>query len=182
MYCEDSLGTDIDHYKPKAIYPDVAFEWSNYLLACSHCNANEKRNKFPLDDQGNALLVDPSVDDPLAHLALLPHLGEFASRSNRGLASIDVFGLNRPELVQGRLDAWLTLDILVRRYVQLMHDGRVGSADLVRSTIANSAFSMVAQVMRAYALAGVELLSDELRTAVNEYPDVLRPADQQAAE
>ena len=33
MYCEDSEGTDIEHFYPKATYPQYAFDWDNYLLA-----------------------------------------------------------------------------------------------------------------------------------------------------
>src|SRR5689334_14410663 len=42
-YCEDSAGTDIEHFYPKVAYPDRAFSWPNYLLACSTCNSNFKR-------------------------------------------------------------------------------------------------------------------------------------------
>ena len=56
MYCEESLGTDIDHFWPKATYPARTFSWPNYLLACSHCNSNLKRNEFPLDGAGQPLL------------------------------------------------------------------------------------------------------------------------------
>src|SRR5436853_78831 len=49
MYCEDSHGTAIEHFWPKARYPDRAFDWLNYLIACSECNSNCKRDQFPLD-------------------------------------------------------------------------------------------------------------------------------------
>ena len=34
MYCEDSHGTAIAHFWPRAGYPDRAFDWLNYLIAC----------------------------------------------------------------------------------------------------------------------------------------------------
>lgn len=166
MYCEDSLGTDIDHFKPKALYPNAAFTWENYLLACSYCNSNQKREAFPVDQRGGALLIDPSTEDPLKHIALLPHLGEFAARSNRGAASIEVFGLNRPELIKGRLDAWVTLDTLLRRQADLKRTGNRRAAQLVSETIGNSAFSTVLEVMQVYAQAGLDLLTDDLREAI----------------
>ena len=33
MYCEDSRGAGIDHFRPRATYPERAFAWDNYLLA-----------------------------------------------------------------------------------------------------------------------------------------------------
>jgi uncharacterized protein (TIGR02646 family) len=94
MYCEDSLGTDIDHFWPKATYPGRAFSWPNYLLACSHCNSNLKRNEFPVDATGQPLLLDPSVDDPSAHLLFVSQTGEFAPIGPKGAESIRVFKLN----------------------------------------------------------------------------------------
>ena len=58
MYCEDNEGTDIDHFWPRASFPERAFDWDNYLLACSACNTNYKRDQFP--GLGNKpLLLDP---------------------------------------------------------------------------------------------------------------------------
>jgi 5-methylcytosine-specific restriction endonuclease McrA len=59
MYCEDSEGTAIEHFWPKATYPERAFDWLNYLIACSQCNSNFKRDQFPLDGAGAPLLVKP---------------------------------------------------------------------------------------------------------------------------
>lgn len=106
MYCEDSLGTDIEHFHPKRLYPAHAFEWSNYLLACSHCNSNEKRTLFPLDEHGQSLLIDPTVDDPSEHLLLSPTTGRFGHLTRKGEESIKVFGLSRETLETGRKDAW----------------------------------------------------------------------------
>ncbi|NOY25886.1 MAG: HNH endonuclease, partial [Oligoflexia bacterium] len=94
MYCEDSLGTDIDHFRPKADFPQRAFAWPNYLLACSHCNSNLKRNAFPIDGNGDPLLLDPSADNPAEHLLFSPSTGEFVSVGAKGQESIRVFGLN----------------------------------------------------------------------------------------
>ncbi len=46
MYCEDSEAWDIEHVKPKSKYPAVAFDWDNYLLACSTCNSRFKGSQY----------------------------------------------------------------------------------------------------------------------------------------
>ncbi|MGW0120236.1 HNH endonuclease [Streptomyces sp. NPDC003327] len=107
MYCGESQGTDIDHFDPKSRTPLRTFDWSNHLLACSYCNSNQKRSLFPLDADGAALLVDPTLGEPLDHLRLVLPLGEYRARTPQGQACIDVFGLNsRPVLVKGRVDAY----------------------------------------------------------------------------
>ncbi|MGW4650582.1 HNH endonuclease [Kitasatospora sp. NPDC004289] len=114
MYCEDNLGTDIDHFQPIAVAPERAFDWPNHLLACSHCNSNQKRDEYPCDPDGNALLVDPSREDPAEHLTLLLASGEYQPESRRGAETIRVFDLNRIELRAGRQDAFVTAqDVLV---------------------------------------------------------------------
>ncbi|MBW8876770.1 MAG: hypothetical protein JF614_17545 [Acidobacteria bacterium] len=103
MYCEDSEGTAIEHFWPKSVYPERAFDWLNYLIACSRCNSNFKRDQFPLDAAGAPLLVNPSEEEPLDHLSFSPSTGRFEPRSPKGDPSIDVFGLNRTTLTKGEL-------------------------------------------------------------------------------
>jgi uncharacterized protein (TIGR02646 family) len=67
MYCEDSAGTDIDHFWPKSRYPEKTFAWLNHLLACSTCN-RRKLARFPVDAVGSPLLVDPTAEEPLDHI------------------------------------------------------------------------------------------------------------------
>lgn len=118
MYCEDSGGTDIEHFRPKSVYPHQAFQWENYLLACSHCNSNEKRNRFPLLDNGLPALIDPTVIDPSVHLIFSPTTGRYEARDDDIIAkkSIEVFGLNRQVCTQGRQDMWLNLLDFIATY------------------------------------------------------------------
>ncbi|MGY5117862.1 HNH endonuclease [Streptomyces sp. 900105755] len=109
MYCGDSQGTDIDHFEPKSLAPLRTFDWLNHLLACSFCNSNQKRSRFPTAADGSPLLVDPTAEDPLDHLRLVLPLGTYRGLTDRGRACIEVFGLNeRAVLVKGRMDAYWT--------------------------------------------------------------------------
>ena len=90
MYCQDSGGVDVEHYRPKAWYPELVFGWANFLLICTRCN-RKKSNRFPLfhpkpdvvrellhrkgtprqqPPQADAVLLNPRLDDPQAYLAL----------------------------------------------------------------------------------------------------------------
>jgi hypothetical protein len=115
MYCGDNLGTDIDHFEPISSAPFRTFEWINHLLACSFCNSNAKRNLFPRDLEGRALLIDPTAEDPSHHLALRLSDGKYRALSPRGQASIDVFGLNRADLSIGRAKVFVTRGQLLCR-------------------------------------------------------------------
>lgn len=44
-YCENNEANDIEHIHPKSFYPNLAFEWTNYLLACKQCNSGYKLDK-----------------------------------------------------------------------------------------------------------------------------------------
>ena len=90
----------------------LAYEWSNYLLACANCNRKWKGTIFPIKEPpprtvppGNgiaetSLLLNPfEGPDPAKHLrfdesgAVAPLRG-----SKRGLETIKTVGLNRPSL------------------------------------------------------------------------------------
>jgi uncharacterized protein (TIGR02646 family) len=44
-YCEDSLADEVEHIRPKNLFPAMAFTWSNYLFACGPCNG-PKSNRY----------------------------------------------------------------------------------------------------------------------------------------
>jgi uncharacterized protein (TIGR02646 family) len=149
MYCEDSRGTDIEHFWPKERYHDKAFSWENYLLACSHCNSNEKRTQFPTKQHKNGqetpLLIDPTKDEPLEHLFLSIKTGKFAGNPQSTLAreSIQVFGLNRADFPEGRADAWLSVQELLERYDSQMKAKDIKGASHTRRRLCRRPFSSV---------------------------------------
>src|SRR5262249_19093369 len=63
MYCENSLGADIEHYRPLDSFPKLTFYWPNLLLVCSPCNRSKGKH-FPRGKFGRRLLLDPTSDDP----------------------------------------------------------------------------------------------------------------------
>ena len=137
MYCEHSEGTAIDHFWPLSKYPERAFLWENYLWACSHCNSNGKRDQFPLDAQGQPLLIDPTSknDDPADHLDLHPATGKFDGRTPQGDASIEVFGLSRDFLETGRRDAWVSAEVHLEAYANAIAAGDVARAAKIHETL-----------------------------------------------
>lgn len=135
VYCEDARGDDIEHFRPKKFYPERTFVWENYLLACSVCNSNFKRDKFAVIDaagqrhdlnrgrndsiiappQGAPLLINPHYENPLDYFQIdiarkffispRSHLTGFDLE--RATYTIEIFQLNtRPELISWRANAF----------------------------------------------------------------------------
>ncbi len=73
-YCQRPTDDDVDHFRPKSLYPWLAYSFSNYFLSCETCNRRCKKNKFPLAasaaratsasrvDREARLLLDPTRD------------------------------------------------------------------------------------------------------------------------
>lgn len=90
VYCEDSVGDEVEHIFPKDLYPEKVFQWENYVYACGNCNG-PKNNKFAIfriDDgtffsvnpppgqpaqappAGDPVMINPRLEDPLQYCML----------------------------------------------------------------------------------------------------------------
>ena len=141
--CESRLGVDnfipVSHFRPKAgVVEDksssgywwLAYDWYNLLILCARC-LHMKSSRFPIVgkralgpsdnlSEENPLLLDPSVDDPNAHLAFDDD-GTVVGKTERGRITIEIFGLNRETLVEARRGA--IKDMLFRWEVALHRMG-----------------------------------------------------------
>ena len=45
-YCEREAKGEVDHFRPKSIYPERVYSWENWVFACHTCN-NNKLDKWP---------------------------------------------------------------------------------------------------------------------------------------
>ncbi len=133
---------DVENFRPKSgargidkeyapmHYWWLAYEWDNLLITCQICNQKYKRDYFPVEDENNraaigatgaellkenALLIDPSLENPQEHLEFLKD-GTVIEVSKKGKVSIELLGLNRKDLVETRLN---TSTILLTRLMTL---------------------------------------------------------------
>lgn len=131
-YCENNEATDVEHIYPKSFFPERAFRWTNYLLACKTCNSGYKldqfavfapagsdtlvdlvRNRQPTTD--DAVLIDPRTEDPLQFFwldiqnktfVLDPRLNLNKRDKSRAEYTLRLLGLNdRDALVTARKTA-----------------------------------------------------------------------------
>ncbi len=151
MYCEDSLADEVEHVRPKNLYPEVCFTWTNYLLSCGPCNG-PKSDHFAVFDANGAVVevsrpqgadvvpplagtevfLDPRSEDPLDLLELdledtfffVPVHDEGTGEHERAKYTIDTLHLNdRDYLAKSRKLAFIGYKSLLRSYISDRDDG-----------------------------------------------------------
>jgi len=194
-YCEDSVGDEVDHIRPKDLYPEAVFGWENYLLACGPCNGG-KNNRFSVirggrlidvtrgrndpvrrPQSGSPAPINPRREDPLAFLDLeIVDTFMFLPRSDvptvdemRARYTIDVLDLNRDVLLAARKEAYATYRARLHEYRDKRDTG--ASADVLgrlRRGIKASAHPTVWREMQRQ-----QPLIHELRSLFRDVPEAL---------
>ena len=157
-YCEsktDRAPLDVDHFRPKlgvtvdnvaldghAGYYWLAYEWSNFRLACQRCNRPEnsecdilhgKANEFPILDETTRCqtsaapltaesprLLDPCVEMDCTLLAhgINGEVGPSAARGtwefDRARYTIDRLGFNEWNTPEEKRGRWRLLELVIR--------------------------------------------------------------------
>jgi uncharacterized protein (TIGR02646 family) len=169
MYCEDSHGCDVEHFRPKVPRPTGTFVWRNLLWVCATCN-RQKNSGF------SAAILDPTRDDPSDHLVLSLSTGRLVPRdeSRRGAATLRVMKRlsSDPALIRGRLNAVKKLRVFLARYDADVAAGDLAAADEIRRTLVEEPFSAVfATVLRASEDPGArDVLGDALVDVISRHP------------
>lgn len=139
MYCVDSHGSDIEHFRPKARFPRQAFEWPNLLLCCTECG-RFKGSTFPMAGQ-HPLLIDPATEDPWQHIDFDPETGNLTARfdvttgewSVKGAATVGLLQLDRREaMANGYLLTFRRLAAVVRTALPQLAEGSMTAPELMR--------------------------------------------------
>src|SRR6185312_4851605 len=81
FYCSDSRGADVDHFVPVVADRGLTFVWENLQWVCPECNRS-KTGQAP--EEGGVRALDPTIDDPWAHLVLDTASGVIAPRFQGG--------------------------------------------------------------------------------------------------
>jgi len=185
-YCESLVTAvayqHVEHFRPQSIYPYLAYEWYNLLLACEVCNSGHKGNQFPLMDasqpeenrsnpcarDGNDAnaLVNPCFDNPEDFFDFDDEWLLCRNNNLRAQYTRDVCGLNRDDLRDARR---MVLDPItaVAEYLLLLVKNRQQNADRIRNlatriqkyTESSSPYSaMVSSKLRSLGINLAELL------------------------
>lgn len=100
----------VDHFRPLSRFPELAYEWTNWIFSCCRCNGENKQGRWP-----NSGYVDPCEPEPAerpdqyfdydtATGELVPKSGLPAEARNKALQTIDDLGLNKLDVRFYRLD------------------------------------------------------------------------------
>jgi len=114
MYCESKVSHidygDVEHIKPKSIFPEHKYDWENLGFACVKCNRENKKNRY------DPKFIDPYRSNPEDFI--LAAVGIMISKdgNERGQITIDIVGLNRPDLLEKRYTELMKFQRLIERY------------------------------------------------------------------
>lgn len=100
----------VDHFRPLSRFPELSYQWSNWIFSCYRCNADNKGGRWP--DSG---YVDPSAtneeerperyfDYDAVTGEIIPMLGLTSEARERAQRTIDDLGLNKLDVRFYRLD------------------------------------------------------------------------------
>ena len=100
----------VDHFRPLSRFPELAYEWTNWIFSCAECNGEFKRDKWP-----GTGYVDPGTDDaqesPERYFSYDMDTGEIVAHPDlvgdarkRAWDTIADLGLNRLNVLFYRLD------------------------------------------------------------------------------
>jgi len=132
MYCSGSESAQVEHYRPKATHPDLAFVWENLLWSCGICN-QIKGNRFNEDVQP----VNP-VDDDVWNYFFIDQFGNLSPRWNpiensldsRAVETIKLHALDRQALQESRQERLDDLRSQARNTLVMLESGGIGPDDL----------------------------------------------------
>lgn len=60
-FCEVECNGEVEHFRPKSKFPELVYQWTNWLFACHDCN-HAKSNKWPAGGY-----VDPCTEEIEEH-------------------------------------------------------------------------------------------------------------------
>lgn len=129
MYCVDSHGCDIEHFYPKAAYPERMFTWYNLLLCCPECG-RLKGDRFPVNRQQQPLLINPSEEEPWDFLVFDPETGNLNAKfdlqcndfSSKGMTTVVMFKLDAREgMAEGYQKTYRALHHIVDEFLCQPH-------------------------------------------------------------
>lgn len=109
-FCEgkpaENGNIEVEHFAPKSIYPDLTFEWTNFLPACRKCNGSKDTH-----DSITEPIVNPYDLDP-EEVFIYHDIKIFANNNDYkkiGELTIKVCSLNSVRLMKPRADILVSL-------------------------------------------------------------------------
>ena len=136
MYCSSSESSDVEHFQPKAVYPDRAMNWENFLWSCGICNSY-KLNQFP--DRLDEIFINPAEENPWDFF-YIDEYGNLAAKWSalhnkqhpRAVSTLGVAKIDRQAVQDSRRRRFSNLKQQVKDSLDLYDRGQLTKADLTQ--------------------------------------------------
>jgi len=135
VYCEGPINAPraahVEHFKPKSLFPSLAYEWANYFLGCPGCNV-AKSDKWP----ARGGYIRPDRGDPGRNFVFAEDGTVEAAVSNgRAERMLRDFDLKRRWLSDQRQHNIQTMLKLLEEAAQLLREGHEAPARRLARTL-----------------------------------------------
>ena len=80
MYCSANEPSQLEHYRPLAVFPKQAMTYENFLWSCDVCNRRYKGTRFPPDTEPGERILNPLDDNVWEHFFLDAKFGRLLRR------------------------------------------------------------------------------------------------------
>ena len=109
MFCSGSESSEVEHFRPKSVFPSHAMRWENFLWSCGMCN-RAKGNRFPPETGPGGQFINP-VDENVWDFFTLDMFGNLLPQwrldlddlDPRAVSTCDHLQLDRQALQESRM-------------------------------------------------------------------------------
>lgn len=138
MFCSGSEASQVEHFRPKAVFPNEAMTWTNFLWVCGICNQH-KSDHFPPATEPGGRFIDPTIENPWDFFEF-DQFGNLCARWNDALDDLDpradtmiqLLKLDRDALQQTRQDRLEALKESALDTLALLKKGEIDTNELHR--------------------------------------------------
>ena len=142
MLCSGSEASDVEHYRPKSIFPELVLTWENFLWSCTPCNRG-KHNRFPPITETGGRFINP-LDEDVWDFFFIDEFGlltpcydvSIGALNERAVTTRDFLDLNREAVQESRKMRLDDLRSQIAVTLRLLSLGQL-SKDQVHEKIAN---------------------------------------------
>jgi len=128
--CKPAEGgnIEVEHFLPKSKYPDLTFEWSNFLPACRKCNGSKLDHDTGKDPIINPYETNPEDIFDYHDIKISPR-----EENNLGKKTIEIFSLNSIRLMKPRADILISLHTFSAAIEEAITDYKESTTDIKKS-------------------------------------------------
>ena len=172
MYCSSNEPSQVEHYRPKSVFPERALEYENYLWACDICN-RAKSDRFPPDTEAGESILNPMEDNVWEHFFLEDTFGRLLKRTDgetekpfpRAESTCKIVGIDRENVQIKRKYCFSRLKRDIQRALEDFQKGQ-GTVDQLRDEIARWRTAPFQADVADYFLKGPGRAEEPFRSAL----------------